>query len=115
MTSFASDILMRKCSLFKVFPECLTSSYQNSLRYEIVIFFIEKANEYIAKIDRLTASYIPANFVREKPGHQELSDEISDFKLKVKLPFFEFEHGHLLVEKVTRISPSSGNVTHGND
>ncbi|PSL18224.1 hypothetical protein [Dyadobacter jiangsuensis] len=78
-------------------------------------FFIEKANEYIAEIDRLTASYIPASSVREKPGHQELSDEISDLKLKIKLLFFEFEHGHLFVEKVTRASPGNGNINQVND
>ena len=64
-------------------------------------FFIEKANEYIVEIDRLTANYVPPSSVREKPGLQELSDEMSDLKLKIKLLFFEFEHGHLFVEKVT--------------
>jgi hypothetical protein len=63
-------------------------------------FFIEKANEYIAEIDRITSNYIPTSATREKPGFQEQSDEISDLKLKIKLLFFEFEHGHLFVEKV---------------
>ncbi|MCF0068840.1 hypothetical protein LZD49_00065 [Dyadobacter sp. CY261] len=64
------------------------------------IFFIEKANEYIAEIDRLTANYVPPSSAREKPGLQEQTDEMSDLKLKIKLLFFEFEHGHLFVEKV---------------
>jgi hypothetical protein len=63
-------------------------------------FFIEKANEYIAEIDRITANYIPSSSTREKPGFQEQSDEISDLKLRIKLLFFEFDHGHLFVEKV---------------
>jgi len=63
-------------------------------------FFIEKATEYIAEIERITTNYIPFSPTREKPGFQEQSDEISDLKLKIKLLFSEFEHGHLFVEKV---------------
>ena len=63
-------------------------------------FFIEKATEYIADIERITTNYIPFSPNREKPGFQEQSDEISDLKLKIKLLFSEFEHGHLFVEKV---------------
>jgi hypothetical protein len=66
-------------------------------------FFIEKANEYTAEIDRITSNYIPFSASREKPGFQEQSDEISDLKLKIKLLFSEFEHGHLFVEKVAAL------------